>query len=73
MTSEQECQKQRQDIASLIDHLQDLIQNGCNDWDEAGSLEHVSHLLKEAVAFYSGLSVGEIEETLEEVREGGKC
>lgn len=69
-TSEQECQTMRTDIANLTDHLQDLLQAnaGCNGWDEAGSLEHVRHLLKQVVAFYCGLEDGEIEETLAELR-----
>ena len=60
----------RTDIAYLTSHLQDLMQAnaGQNDWGEAGSLEHVRHLLKRAVSFYGGLEDGEIEETLAELR-----
>lgn len=69
-TSEQECQTMRTDIANLTSHLEDLLQANktCNGWDEAGSLEHVKHLLKQVVAFYGGLSETEIEETLAELR-----
>ena len=73
-TAQETCEEMRGDIASLTDHLQGLLQTsaGCNGWDEAGSLEHVRHLLKHVVAFYGGLCDGEIEETLAEIRESGK-
>lgn len=74
-TPQETCAELRVDVKNLIDHIECLIDTSakCNGWDDAGSLEHVRHLLKNVVAFYGGLCDGEIEDTLAEIRENAKC
>ena len=65
------CLRRKQDIAAMLDHIGDVVQNFGEgeklNWCHAGSLGRLWVLMTEATAFITGLETDEVKATLEDI------